>query len=123
MFTQLQMTYKTKADEVLDTPATSQVSTVKKSNVNTKNHAMLSKFVGLGLRGMNCFEAANKYHDYVLRSTIPILQRKYGIYFSRKGEKVLNAFGKLTTCARYWLNDENMAIAIAALECAEVTSV
>lgn len=114
MFTQLQMTYKTKADEVLDTPATAQVSTAKKSNVNTKNHAMLTAFVKAGKRGLNRFQAG-ALHDTVLNSTIPVLQKKYAVYFSRKLEPVLNFTGGTTHVMRYWLDDVNMAVAVAAL--------
>ena len=69
-------------------------STTKKLKHNTKKARILNKFIELGDRGMNCFEAANKYHDYVLRTTISELSSDYGIEFTRKYERVPNVFGK-----------------------------
>lgn len=74
-----------------------------KLNPNTKRASILKQFIELGAKGMNCFEAANRHHDYVLRSTVSDIQREYGIWFDRKMEQVPNAFGKTTDCMRYWL--------------------
>lgn len=78
--------------------------TIKQS---TKKASMLSLFIELGDRGLNCFEAANRHHDYVLRSTVSELQKHYGLEFSRTHESVPNAFGKTTSCVRYWLDSFN----------------
>lgn len=81
----------------------------------TKKEAMLKKFIALGRYGMNCFEAANRHHDYVLRTTVSDLHRDYGLEFTREWEKVPNAFGKTTDCKRYWLDDSNIDKALAVL--------
>lgn len=73
----------------------------------TKQAAMLNLFIEKGELGLNCFEAANFHHDYVLRTTVSDLQRKYGLIFSRKMESVANAFGGKTDCKRYWLDNLN----------------
>jgi len=69
----------------------------------TKQVAMLNLFIEKGEAGLNCFEAANIHHDYVLRTTVSDIQRKYGLTFLRKMESVPNAFGGITECKRYWL--------------------
>ena len=92
------------------------VSTTSKLKYNTKKASMLRLFVSLGERGLNCFEAANSHLDYVLRTTVSDLHRDYGIEFSRKYEQVPNAFGSVTDCMRYWLDDLNTAKALATLE-------
>lgn len=81
----------------------------------TKKEAMLKNFITLGRKGINCFQAANRYHDYILRTTVSDLHRDYGIEFSREWEKVPNAFGKTTDCVRYWLDDSNINKALAVL--------
>jgi hypothetical protein len=83
---------------------------------NTKKASMLKLFVDLGERGLNCFEAANRHHDYVLRTTVSDLHRDYGIEFDRKHEKVPNAFGKKTSCVRYWLDSSNTSKAKLLLD-------
>jgi len=95
-------------------------NTTKKQKYNTKKASMLRLFIQLGERGLNCFEAANQHHDYVLRTTISDLQRDYGLLFTRKYEQVPNAFDKTTDCMRYWLDDVNKAKAIAILGNEEV---
>jgi hypothetical protein len=89
--------------------------TSKKPKYNTKKASMLRLFINLGKRGLNCFEAANGHHDYVLRTTVSDLQRDYGLKFSRKYEQVPNAFNTTTDCMRYWLDDLNKAKALALL--------
>jgi len=81
----------------------------------TKKEAMLKTFIKKGKKGINCFEAANHHHDYVLRTTVSDLHRDYGIEFAREWEKVPNAFGKTTDCMRYWLDDSNIQRALAVL--------
>lgn len=83
---------------------------------NTKKASMLRLFVRLGEQGLNCFEAANTHHDYVLRTTVSDLHRDYGIVFDRKHEKVPNAFGKKTSCVRYWLDSSNASKAKLLLD-------
>jgi hypothetical protein len=84
-------------------------STTKKPQYNTKKSSILKKFIELGDVGMTCFDAANRYHDYVLRSTVSDIQRDFGIQFARERIKVPNSFGKFTDCMRYWLDDFNRA--------------
>lgn len=76
---------------------------------------MLRLFIHLGDLGLNCFEAANSHHDYVLRTTVSDLQRYYGLEFTRKYEQVPNAFGTTTDCMRYWLDDVNKTKTLAIL--------
>ncbi len=92
--------------------STPALDTTKKIN-HTKKGSMLVKFIQLGAKGMNCFEAANRHHDYVLRTTVSDLQRDYGIHFSRKWERVNNSFGSTTDCVRYWLDEANIKLAKA----------
>lgn len=82
---------------------------------HTKKAAILGLFTRHGQRGLNCFEAANIHHDYVLRTTVSDLDRDYELLFLRSYEKVPNAFGTLTDCVRYWLDEANIAKAIAIL--------
>jgi len=53
---------------------------------------------------MNCFQAANEYHDYVLRSSISDFRRQFGIEFYRKYETVPGHNGGKVDCCRYWLS-------------------
>ena len=95
-------------------------STTKKPKSNTKKAAILKKFIELGDKGMDCFAAANRYHDYVLRSTVSDIQRDFGIQFAREWIKVPNSFGKHTDCMKYWLDETNKAKAINFLSRWEV---
>lgn len=81
---------------------------------HTKKTSMIKAFIYAGERGLNCFEAV-KLHDYILRTTVSDLQKSCGLKFSRKWETVPNAFGNLTDCVRYWLDDENIKIANALI--------
>lgn len=103
---------KNKAVE-LETQTASGIA--KQPRQFTKKEAMLKTFIKQGKKGINCFEAANRHHDYVLRTTVSDLHRDYGIEFSRGWEKVPNAFGKTTDCMRYWLDDNNIQRALAVL--------
>lgn len=76
----------------------------------TKRAAILQTLLELGELGMNCFEAANRHHDYVLRSTISDLGR-YGLRFDRQMEQVPNSFGKHTDCMRYWISPTSIKVA------------
>lgn len=97
-------------------PQTQTTINKTKSQIHhSKKDVILKKFIELNTRGMNCFEAANKYHDYVLRTTVSDLHQDYGIEFKRQWEKVPNAFGKHTDCVRYWLDDSNINKALAVL--------
>lgn len=106
---------ETKAAGVLDAPATASKATKSRPKYNTKKASMLRLFIRLGERGLNCFEAANSHHDYVLRTTVSDLQRDYGLEFSRHYEQIPNAFKTTTDCMRYWLDDVNKAKALAIL--------
>jgi hypothetical protein len=83
---------------------------------NTKKASILKHFVELGERGMTCFEAANRYHDYVLRSTVSGIQRDFSVFFLKERVKVPNSFGTQTDCVRYWLDPVNRTKAIRLLE-------
>lgn len=106
---------KTKADGVLEAPASALNTSKRKKKYNTKKANMLRLFVKLNEQGLNCFEAANSHHDYVLRSTVSDLQHDYGLAFSRKYEQIPNAFGTMTDCVRYWLDDVNTAKALTVI--------
>ena len=80
----------------------------------TKRAKILQTLIEIGERGMNCFEAANRHNDYVLRSTISDLGR-YGLRFDRQMERVPNAFGKHTDCMRYRLSPASVGAAKALL--------
>lgn len=82
---------------------------------NSKKSKMLCLFIKLGDTGLNCFEAANLYSDYVLRTTVSDLQLDYDLEFARKYEMIQNKFGTMTACMRYWLDDVNKAKALAIL--------
>ncbi len=103
---------KNKAQEAVTSRALAKTKQPKQS---TKKDSMLKAFIKLGSRGMNCFEAANRYNDYVLRTTVSDLNRDYGIEFARDWEQVPNAFGKTTICLRYWLDESNITKALVLL--------
>lgn len=96
------------------------LDTTRKPKYNTKKSSIINKFVELGDRGMTCFDAANRYHDYVLRSTVSDIQRDFGLSFKREWVKVPNSFGKMTDCMRYWLDDVNRQKAVKLLSRGEV---
>jgi len=108
---------KTKAAGLAPEAALENIKLPKHS---TKKTAILKSFVELADQGLNCFQAAIKYRDFVLRSTVSDMQRDYGIRFSREWIKVPNQFGTETDCVRYWLDAENKAKAIDLLKRAEV---
>ena len=86
-------------------------ATKTNAQLTTKQARVLQLFVQLGERGCNCFEAANFYHDYVLHSTVSVIQKRYGLYFERKSERVPNSFGGQTRVVRYWLDPANIEVA------------
>lgn len=75
----------------------------KALNPTTKIFSLVQAFLDIGDRGMNCFEAANRHHDYVLRSSISELQQRHGLIFFRREEPVPNHTGGTTRCMRYWI--------------------
>lgn len=74
----------------------------------TKRARIVERFIALGEAGMNCFEAANRYGEYVLRSTVSDLWRDFGLWFERVPESVPNQFGTKTECVRYFLRGEQI---------------
>lgn len=94
-----------------------ETTKTKPLDLTTKKANMLKLFAELGERGLNCFEAANRHHDYVLRTTVSDLQRDYGLEFCKKHESVPNAFGKTTSCVRYWLDGFNTSKAKQLFNC------
>lgn len=102
-------------NKAVELPTQTALGKTKQPKQFTKKEAMLKTFIKLGKLGMNCFEAANHYHDYVLRTTVSDLYRDYGIEFARQWEKIPNAFGKTTDCMRYWLDESNINKALALL--------
>jgi len=70
---------------------------------NTKIRKMIRVLADLGETGLNCFQAANRYGDYVLRSTVSAIEHDYGLRIGRTEERVPNSFGTHTTCVRYRL--------------------
>lgn len=104
-----------KKNKALELDTQNAFGKTKHPKHHTKKEAILKKFIELGSLGINCFESANKFHDYVLRTTVSDLNRDYGIEFKRKWEKVPNAFGKQTDCVRYWLDDNGINKALAVL--------
>jgi hypothetical protein len=74
----------------------------------TKRARIVERFIALGEAGMNCFEAANRYGEYVLRSTVSDLWRDFGLWFEREPESVPNQFGTKTECVRYFLRGEQI---------------
>ena len=88
----------------------------QKLRPQTKRTTLLRAFLELGERGMNCFQAANQYHDYVLRSSISDFRRNFGIEFFRKYETVTGHNGSKVDCVRYWLSPAGAEIARTLLE-------
>lgn len=54
---------------------------------------------------LNRFEAARKYYDFCLNSTVSYLQ-KYDVRISRKDETIPNFRGGQTHCCRYWVDHD-----------------
>jgi hypothetical protein len=75
----------------------------KRLRPQSKRASLLRAFLKLGDDGMNCFEAANQHHDYVLRSSISDFRRNLGIEFHRIYETVQGHNGSKIDCCRYWL--------------------
>jgi hypothetical protein len=87
----------------------------KPINPTTKRAAVLRVFLERGNTGLNCFEAVNLAHDYVLRSTVSELVRD-GISFSKRPEQVPGHGGSPVDCVRYSLTPEGAAKARALLD-------
>lgn len=83
----------------------------KRKHNNTKTNK-LGKQDSMLLR----FAKGKKYHrfsaeivgDHCLPSTISDLQKKHGIYFSRKTVRVPNRFGSETAVSLYWLEGDSL---------------
>lgn len=71
----------------------------------TKIHAIATALY----RGerLDCFSAVRRFHDYVLRSTISELKRRYGIQIDRQMKQVPGFSGKLVSCAEYSAREES----------------
>src|SRR5262245_59349684 len=85
-------------------PVPLETQSRRKLRPQSKRASMLRAFLALGNRGMNCFQAANQYHDYVLRSAISDFRRQFGLEFHRKYETVPGQNGSKVDCVRYWLS-------------------
>lgn len=71
-----------------------------------KEYGQLLRFID-GV-SMNRFEA-ERLGDHCLHTTVSDLQRRYGIRFCRKRERVPTRFGKPVTVCRYWLDGDTRA--------------
>jgi len=71
----------------------------------TKIHAIATALC----RGerLDCFSAVRRFHDYVLRSTISELKRRYAIRIDREMKQVPGFSGKLVSCAEYSAGEES----------------
>lgn len=78
----------------------------KPLNPDSKRAAILRAFLEVGERGMNCFTAALKYGDFVLRTTVSECSRYHGIAFNKKFEQVPGRNGSKVDCVRYSLTAE-----------------
>jgi hypothetical protein len=78
-------------------------------NPNTKRAAILQVFLELGDRGMNCFEAALRHGDFVLRTTVSECTRYHGIEFHKHFEQIPGRRGSKVDCVRYSLTEEGAA--------------
>lgn len=87
---------------------------IKLVRKGTKLEKVLRMLVERGAQGLNCFEAVYFCRDYVLRTTISDLQKKFGITIKRKRETIANEYS--THCARYWLEPDQCQKAVALLE-------
>jgi hypothetical protein len=89
-------------------PATARPQ-LQKLNPKSKRAAILRAFLDLGARGMNCFEAALRHHDFVLRTTVSECSRYHGIHFNKRFEQVPGHNGSNVDCVRYSLTAEGAA--------------
>lgn len=97
-------------------PGAGSLQPRRKLRPQSKRASLLRAFLNLGERGMNCFEAANQHHDYVLRSSVSDFRRCFGIQFLRKFETVPGHNGSKIECCRYWLSPDGARIARELLE-------
>lgn len=104
------MTRQMRAAGVRPTPRTATAKAERKQP--TKELCQLQRFAAGA--SMNRFEA-ERVGDHCLPSTIAALQRKFGICFDRKRERVPNRFGGKTSVCRYWLSEQDRAKARRAL--------
>lgn len=78
----------------------------KPLNPGTKRAAILRAFLEVGADGMNCFTAALRYGDFVLRTTVSECSRYHGIAFHKRFEQVPGRNGSKVECVRYSLTPE-----------------
>ncbi len=78
-------------------------------DISSKKDGKLKKMFLLFAHGnrLHRFEA-ERHGDHCLNSTIPALQRDYGIYFDRESVKVPNNFGEMTWVTKYWLEGKHL---------------
>jgi hypothetical protein len=82
---------------------------------NSKIGSVLQVLIERGPRGLTCFDAVYECHDFVLRSTISELKRRYAILINSVPHSVPNRFGGVTRCALYTLPASEHAKAAALL--------
>ncbi len=113
-----QLTLKENAG-VLEAPPAAKENALVSPNLSTTLRAGTKRWnvlrTLLERQSLDCFEAVRHCHDYVLRSTVSDLQSQFGIRIDRELVQVPNCFGGETTCARYWISDDQRARAMALL--------
>lgn len=82
---------------------------LKMLDPDTKRAAVLRVFLERGQRGLNCFEAVQLAHDYILRTTVSECARLHGIAFAKRFECVPGHAGNTVDCVRYSLSAEGAA--------------
>ena len=82
---------------------------------NSKIGCVLQTMMERGQRGITCFDAVFECHDFVLRSTISDMKRRYGLRINSVPHTVPNRFGGITPCALYTLPASEYAKAAALL--------
>lgn len=90
-------------------PTTVSPLVPKKLNPKSKRAAMLRAFLEVGSEGMNCFTAALRFGDFVLRTTVSEMTRDDGIRFIKKFEQVPGRNGSKVDCVRYVLSPDGEA--------------
>lgn len=88
-----------------------QMSGPEMSNIDisVKKDSKLKKMFLLFAQGkrLHRFEA-ERHGDHCLNSTIPALQRDYGLYFERKTITVQTRFDRPARVSLYWLEGSNL---------------
>lgn len=88
----------------------------KQLKAGTKRYAVLKALLDSGSDGLDCFGAALRLRDFVLRSTVSDIQSQYGLSISRRPHVVANGFGGETHCVRYWIEGSARAHAARLLD-------